>query len=128
MGDKYKSLNSDVYQESTYQMLVEPRNKALEKFGATYYNVVSSKLVEHDGYKKDCQIFYDTEEFYTINDRTKSDVWGGQTTTAVVTFDSLEKPGDREETILKNKKKEQLELAIEHLNDEDPYGPYPYPY
>lgn len=126
MGDKYNSLKKDVYRDSTYQMLVEPRNKALEKVGAKYYNVVDSKTVEHNGDKKDCQIFYDTEEFYTINDRTDNDTWGGQTTTAVVTINTLEKPGDLETIKLQNKLKEQLENAINNTPAPSP-SPEPEP-
>lgn len=111
MSDKYKTLTSDACRESSYQMLVNQRNRKLEKEGAVYYVVVDSKLVKHDGRKKDCQLFYDTKEYHTINDPTIDDTWGGQTTSDIVTFNTLEKPGDNEKIRKENKIKELLKKA-----------------
>jgi len=118
MQDKYHSLTKDIFRDSTYQMLVEPRNKALEEIGAVYYNVVDSKLVEHDGMKKDSPIFYDTKEFHTINDRTDDDAWGGQTTTDIVTFDPLMSQDDIDAKKAQNKQQAFLDQMIKVVDEE----------
>lgn len=123
MQDKYHSLTKNIFRDSTYQMLVEPRNKALEKIGAVYYDVVNSKLVEHDGMKKDCPIFYDTTEFHTINDRTDDDTWGGQTTTDIVTFDPLMSQEQIEAKKQQNKQEAFLDQMIKVIDEEQPDEP-----
>lgn len=116
MSDKYESLKKDLAKESSYQMLVEPRNKECAEKGATQYVVIDSKLVEVNGLKRDCPLFYDTEEFYNLNDPTTNDTWGGQTTTAIFTFNTLENPEELKKLKDDKKRKEQLQHAIDSLN------------
>lgn len=117
MQDKYHSLKKDLSKESTYQMLVEPRNKECAKRGATQYTVVDSITVESDGQKKDCPLFYDSDEFYNLNDPTDNDTWGGQTTTAIYTINTLETPESLNKVLSDNKQKKQLQDAIDALED-----------
>lgn len=117
MQDKYGSLKKDLAKESTYQMLVEGRNKECAKKGAVQYTVIDSKTVECDGKKKDCPLFFDTDEFYCLNDPTDNDTWGGVTTTGIFTFNTLETSVDLKKIKETIKQKEQLKHAIENLDD-----------
>lgn len=119
MGDKYKALTKEVFRDSTYQLLVEPRNKECAKRGATQYTVVDSKIVENNNDKKDCPLFFDSDEFYNLNDPTNDDTWGGQTTTAIYTINTLETPDSLNKIIADNKHKQQLKEAIEALENGD---------
>lgn len=118
MQDKYNSLKKDLSKESTYQMLVEPRNKECAKRGSTQYTVIDSITVESDGQKKDCPLFYDSDEFYNLNDPTDNDTWGGQTTTAIYTINTLETPESLNKVLSDNKHKKQLQDAIDALGGE----------
>ncbi len=122
MQDKYNSLKKELSKESTYQMLVEPRNKECAKRGATQYTVVNSIAVEFNGQKKDCPLFYDSDEFYNLNDPTDDDTWGGQTTTAIYTINTLETPDSLKRVVAENKQKQQLKDAIDALESGDNPG------
>ena len=122
MQDKYGSLKKDLAKESTYQMLVEGRNKECAKKGATQYTVIDTKTVECNDNKKDCPLFYDTDEFYCLNDPTDNDTWGGVTTTGIFTIDTLATPESEAKIADKNKRKEQLQHAIEALDAEESDG------
>lgn len=122
MQDKYNSLKKELSKESTYQMLVEPRNKECAKRGATQYTVVNSIAVESNGQKKDCPLFYDSDEFYNLNDPTDDDTWGGQTTTAIYTINTLETSDSLKRVVAENKQKQQLKDAIDALESGDNPG------
>lgn len=127
MQDKYNSLKKDLAKESSYQMLVDPRNRECAEKGATQYTVVNSKLVEVNGKKSDCPLFYDTDEFYNLNDPTDNDTWGGQTTTAIFTF-GVGLTDEQNKKIISDKKwKDQLQHAISSLESgggDDPSEDY----
>jgi hypothetical protein len=122
MQDKYGSLKKDLAKESTYQMLVDGRNKECAKKGAIQYKVIDTKYVEVDENKKDCPLFYDTEEFYCLNDPTDDDTWGGVTTTAIFTINTLETPEKLKKLTDNKKRKEQLQHAIDSLDDGEEPG------
>jgi hypothetical protein len=122
MQDKYNSLKKDLFKDSTYQMLVEGRNKECAKKGATQYTVVDTKTVECDGKKKDCPLFFDTDEFYCLNDPTDNDTWGGVTTTGIFTLNTLETPESLKKIVDENKLKAQLQHAIDALEESEDGG------
>lgn len=122
MQDKYGSLKKDLAKESTYQMLVESRNKECAKKGATQYTVVDTKTVACEDNKKDCPLFFDTEEFYCLNDPTDNDTWGGVTTTGIFTLDTLATPESEARIAEANKRKDQLQHAIEALEESEDGG------
>ena len=115
MSDKYNSMTKPLAEESTYQMLVEGRNQKCKQEGATEYTVVDSKLVEDNGIIRDCPLFFDSTEFYNLNDPSKDDTWGGQTTTAIYTIDTLATPSSKEKIQNKNKELNQLNETIKKV-------------
>lgn len=91
MKDKYNALTKDIFLDSSYQLLINPRNKRLVHEGAHPYNVISSKMVNNpkNNYKKDTQLFYDTLEWCVLNDLTPNDTWCGTTSTYINTFNTI---------------------------------------
>lgn len=115
--DKYGSFQKDLAAESSYQMLVDPRNKECAKKGAIQYKVIDSIAVEDqsNGLRRDCPLFYESDEFYNLNDPTNDDTWGGQTTTAIYTLNTLSTSETESIVLEKNKYIKQLKNAVESL-------------
>lgn len=122
MDKKYDFMEKNIYQDSTIQMLVEPRRKEAVQNGAKEYDIVDSLYVEHDDHKKENPCYYENEEFCVLKDNSGNNAHGTTSIAGSQTTDTLMTKAKAEKIKQDNKEREFLARLIALLESKSDDG------